>query len=240
MNPPCREALIAAANNVDWYRAVLRAHGREASLVDNVWFFPGRPPPYHSNAVTLSPSEPEAQCRVIDHLRGMLDPPFAVKDSFAALDLADRGFRPLFDAQWIWRDPGPPPSPINGWCRAVSPPDLDAWERGLRENGSPASERAFPPRLLDDETVAFLGLWEGDRLLAGYAANRSADAVGLSNLFSTGSCDDSLFSAALGAVQGFAPGLPVVGFESGDALARAERHGFRAVGPLRVWIRDLS
>ena len=36
--------------------------------------------------------------------------PFSVKDSFAVLELAPLGLRPLFGAEWIWRDPslGPP------------------------------------------------------------------------------------------------------------------------------------
>jgi hypothetical protein len=34
------------------------------------------------------------------------------------------------------------------------------------------------------------------------------------------------------------PGLPIVGYQSGDELAAARRAGFTSTGPLRVWIKD--
>jgi hypothetical protein len=36
------------------------------------------------------------------------------------------------------------------------------------------------------------------------------------------------------------PGRALVGYESGDELIRAERHGFERIGRLRVWVSDPS
>ena len=47
---------------------------------------------------------------------------------------------------------------------------------------------------------------------------------------------ESLFAGAVAWVMQFAPGLPVVGYEHGDSLERVLRYGFRAAGPLRVWV----
>ena len=229
-----QEALICAANNVDWYKAIVGSHGYDGRIESGIWLFHGRPPPYHSNAVTLSPEGLDAQYRTLDDLGRALGAPLTLKDSFSVLDMTTRGFRPLFDAEWIWHDPtGDGPSPE--WRRATSPAELEAWERGLRDNGSPADERAFPTALLKNDSLAFLAQWRGERILAGCAANRSPEAVGFSNFFSVEEPDDRLAASAIAAVATFAPGLPIVGYERGEALARARRLGFRSAGPLRVW-----
>ena len=75
-----------------------------------------------------------------------------------------------------------------------------------------------------------------DRIVAGCAANRSESAVGLSSFFTTADAEESDYAAAVGAVSGFAPGLPVVGYESGATLDLAERLGFEPVGGLRIWV----
>jgi hypothetical protein len=65
----------------------------------------------------------------------------------------------------------------------------------------------------------------------GVIANRSESVVGLSNLFGD-------WPAAVRSVAARHPGLPLVGYESGDDLAAAHRAGFLSTGPLRVWIKD--
>lgn len=231
-----REALLSAANNVDWYRTIVGSHGYAGEVASGIWLFRGAPPPYHSNAVTLSPDGIDAQYRTLHELRLALGGPFSFKDSFSVLDMTALGFRPLFEAEWIWRDPTPDASAPRGWRRAASNAELEAWEEGLRNNGSPADRRAFLPALLADDSLAFLTLRRDDRIVAGCAANRSAEVVGFSNFFSIEAPDDRLAGSALAAVSAFAPGLPIVGYERGESLAQALRLGFRPVGPLRVWI----
>ncbi|MET8853866.1 hypothetical protein [Amycolatopsis sp. NPDC004625] len=64
-------------------------------------------------------------------------------------------------------------------------------------------------------------------------AHRGDDVVGLSNF----SGPDESWPGAVAAVASAFPGLPVVGYEHGNALRLALDHGARALGPLRVWVR---
>ena len=58
--------------------------------------------------------------------------------------------------------------------------------------------------------------------------------VGISNVFG----DESAWAGCLAFAATHFPGMPFVGYERGDDLAAARRHGFEPAGPLRVWIRD--
>ena len=106
-DPPLHAAVI---NNARWCDAVCRSHGypgeftgwRRSSLCHALPFYP--------NAFTLSPDVPAAEATVGQ------DPsrPFAIKDSFARLDLAPGRLTPLFSAEWISRYAAGPP-----WRRPV-------------------------------------------------------------------------------------------------------------------------
>src|SRR5688500_13165374 len=92
---------LAARNNAEWCDAVTRGWGGRARFEAELWINPGPSPPFYPNAVTLTPTE--SVPAAIAEARG----DFAVKDSFAALDLAPFGYAPLFEATWIWRDAAP-------------------------------------------------------------------------------------------------------------------------------------
>jgi hypothetical protein len=174
----------------------------------------------------------------------MTSPGASVKDSFAALDLAPYGFTVLFDAAWVARPAAPRPPPADGlrWERVADAHGLAAWEEAWRGDDGPAG--TFRPALLDDPAIAVLagrrdGRSDGrsdSRVVAGAVAHRAAGVLGLGNVFAT-SPDDSPWAGALALACRLVPGLPVVGYESGDDLAAARRHGFRPVGALRVWAR---
>jgi len=230
------EAGPCLSNNLDWYRSVLAPHGLAGTIADGLWTCRGHVPPYYSNAITVSPDGKDRQLRAIAGLAAALGRPFAVKDSFAALDLEPLGFRPLFDAAWIRREPSDaPPADADGWRPVTTPEGLDAWEAAWAESGSPVDRRVLLPALLADHAVALFARHEGSRVVAGCAANRSRDCVGLSNVFSTVDDPALIYPAAAGAVAAWAPGLALVGYESGEALAAAQDCGFRTVGPLRIW-----
>lgn len=225
-------------NSLHWYEAVFRAHRLSGGILDGLWVSRDHPPPYHSNAMTLEPSPVDAQVAAIRELRSELPGPWSIKDSFAALDLGPLGFEPLFDAEWISRDPSPMLRSSVGddvWRQVTTIAELDPWEAAWRENGSPADRPVFVPALLADPTLALFGAYRGETLVAGCAANRSADAVGFSNFFVADGDDEPLAAGGTAAVGQFGHGLPVVGYERGTALDRARRMGFEAVGPLRVW-----
>ena len=168
--------------------------------------------------------------------------PFTVKDSRAHLDLAPLGFRVLFDAEWIRLEHDAPTHAggllAAGWRRLTTPDELARFEDAWRAHGSPATTRVFLPALLADESVAFLAVERDAAIVAGVVANRSTHVVGLSNFFAAGPEVDAQFAGAVAAVRRSSPGLPVVGYESGEALARARREGFRAAGALRIWILE--
>lgn len=234
-----REA--CAANNVDWYVAVVRPHGAEWALERGMWVCRGGVPPYYSNAVTLLPGPLSEQIVTIRDLVATLERPFTVKDSYARLDLAPLGFEVLFDAEWVRRDPSQPPSQVDEigveWRTVTTAADLESWEAAWRDGGSPAETRVFLPAMLGDPAVRFVAAHGAGRIVAGCALNRSREAVGFSNFFAADADDEVLLAGAVSQATRLAPDLPVVGYEWGASLDRILRAGFRSVGPLRVWIR---
>ena len=229
--------------SLHWYEAIFRTHQLTGTMVDGLWLSRDTAPPYYSNAMTLVPTPTGPQLAALGELRSELHTPWSVKDSFAALDLGPLGFEPLFDAEWVRRDASPAPErgPADvSWRQVTTSLELDRWERAWRDNGSPTDRRVFLPELLADPTVALFAADRGDALVGGCAANVSTDAVGFSNFFAADRDPEALSVGALAAVNRFAPGRPIVGYEAGDALDRAKRRGFRSVGPLRIWLVGAS
>jgi hypothetical protein len=224
----------AARNNGEWCAAVCRSHGVPERFEDDAWLAGHRTPPFYPDAVTLVPAVDGAELvRRID-----TDAPGAsVKDSFADLELP-AGFRLLFDAQWVRRPSGPPATtPVLSWSVVDTPAALHEWAAAWDDGEGNAD--VFRPALLDEPDVRLLTFRAPDGAVAGgAAANRSADVVGLSNVFGRGVDADEPWAAALQAVAELFPSLPVVGYEHGPDLATVLRHGFRPVGPLRVWTHE--
>jgi hypothetical protein len=217
---------LAARNNAEWCDVVTRHWGGHGRFEAELWINPGEAPPFYPNAVTLvrSGEVPAA----IAEAHG----DFAVKDSFAALGLAPFGFAPLFEAMWIWRDAEPIPRPDSAAWRVVRGADeLARWQKAWRGDQSGLSP--FQPGLLDEPDHAFIAGEVDGRIVTGCVASRSAAAVGISNLFGP----QDLAAGCLDAVQGFAPGLPVVGYEAEPALQAMKNLGFQVLAPLRVWLR---
>lgn len=89
-------------------------------------------------------------------------------------------------------------------------------------------------------------------LAGGAVLNLSSGLVGISNVFTVadnrsqehnGSGNDStiqskraIWSATVAAAAARFPGVPLVGYESGDDLAPALATGFQGIGTLRVWL----
>jgi hypothetical protein len=200
-----------------------------------------RGPAYYSNAVTLSRSGQEFQRAAVDELCVALPEGFSVKDSFDCLDLSEAGFRPLFEAEWVRLDPAVAvrPKDPGEWIRVRNAADLERWEAAWGSAGSPANSRVFPPSLLLEAGIAFLGARVEGEFVAGCIANRSPGGViGFSNFFAaTDHCED-FRAGAVAQVRRFTPGNPVVGYARGDELAGLLALGFRTAGRLRVWAND--
>jgi len=228
-------ARIAAANNADLCAAVFDAHGLRWHR--DRWHFraDARPPAYYPQLVTLTPDAAAESVAAIGALARDLPPPIAVKDSFATLDLGPLGFEPLFDASWIWAASAPSADLPAAWEVLRSPADLALWEAAWAGDDAPPATRIFPDAILADPRLMVLGRRGGAGFDGGCILNRSAGAIGLSNVH--GAPLGAIFDASLAAAGALAPGLPVTGYEGGDALSAAIDAGCVAVGPLRVWLR---
>ncbi|MEM7568004.1 MAG: hypothetical protein AAF321_12310, partial [Pseudomonadota bacterium] len=223
--------------------AVLGAHGLSLARDAVALTCLGEPPPYYPAMVTLDPDATDAQLARIEAQRAGGADVGSVKDSFSRLDLSGLGFSILFEASWLWRREG------NGgregqeggrrapddWSPIEDTAGLAAWEQAWREAGTPTDRTIFPPTCLDDPGLVFLARRAGTRIEAGCIANVSADSVGLSNVFALRE-DPHVFEEAADAAGAVRGDRPIVGYESGDRLADAQRAGFCEVGRLRVWI----
>ncbi|MEU8586382.1 hypothetical protein AB0C59_05145 [Streptomyces sp. NPDC048664] len=224
----------AARDNAEWCAVMSRAHGVAGEFLEQAWAAPARTPPYYPDAVTLAPgADPAALLARIDTAA----PGASVKDSFADLDLTQAGFRVLFDAQWIHRPPRPPAVlPALDWGVVDDAAALRAWASAWDDGGGDAD--LFRPGLLADPATRLLAGHSADgRVVAGAVASIGGPVVGVSNVFALDGGPDTAWPLVLAAVHHLFPALPVVGYEHGDDLEAAVRHGFEPIGPLRVWIR---
>ncbi|HEY0696711.1 MAG TPA: hypothetical protein VGD43_02765, partial [Micromonospora sp.] len=142
----------AAGNNAEWCDLVCRTHGGPGRFDAYAWTTGHRSPPGYPDAVTL---RPDADSRFLDRID--MSPGASVKDSFGRLDLSAYGFRPLFDAEWIRRDPDDAvrvaPGPAAASVRPVTTPaELAGWATA---HGGGA---VFRPALLDDPRVTVLAV----------------------------------------------------------------------------------
>jgi hypothetical protein len=230
---------LAVFNNAQFCEAVCRAHGRAGEVVESgaIWINRNQVPRFYPNAVTISP---HASLVSIDELLriGSLGQ-FAVKDSFCALDLTSRGFRILFEEQWIYRAASKPrpnrQDTAVRWVKIDDPSDLVAWESAWSGPSEEKQERIFVPPILDDEEVAFLAGYRGEQIVAGVIANRTGEVVGMSNVFLPEENALGFSAGCVASIIDAFPGLPIVGYEGGPALKIARRLGFEAIGPLRIW-----
>ncbi|MFE2735097.1 hypothetical protein [Streptomyces sp. NPDC059349] len=225
--------LAAARNNAEWCAAMGRSHGSAGEFGPQAWAAPARTPLYYPDAVTLVPRADRAPLVArID----TVTPGASVKDSFADLDLTEAGFEVLFEAQWIHRPASAPALTSDlDWYVVGSPDRLRAW--ALAWDDGEGNTDLFRPELLDDPAVFVLaGQSAGGRVVAGAVASRSGHVVGISNVFALDGGPDRAWPLVLGAVHRLFPTLPVVGYEQGDDLVAAVRHGFEPVGPLRIWL----
>ncbi len=168
----------AARNNAEWCDAFCRTHGIAGRLRADCWCSPVRTPPYYPDAVTLLPEVAvEELLSGIDTSEGC-----SIKDSFAQLDLAMAGFRRLFRAEWLVRDPPEPGGASERpWSPLTSEEQLREWEAAWAE--SPEGSGLFRRALLADEAISVLARYDGDRIVAGAVANRSETVIGVSNVF---------------------------------------------------------
>lgn len=239
-----RLSLLRAAvhNNVRWCDAICRAHQVPGEFREHIWMNRNQVPPLYPNADTLTENGTDEQMSAVEELiRVGIHGTWAVKDSFAKLDLRPLGFRMLFETQWIVR-PASLPLPEmqtagTSWARMQNETDMEKWERGWKSNpgnrvaGQPRP--MFPESLIGDD-FAFFGGWRGNEIIAGCAANRSDGVVGISNMFLPSGDAGAFAAGCVTMVARAFPRLPIVGYAEPDASAAL---GFLALAPVRIWMR---
>lgn len=229
-----REALIhaAARNNAEWCALMSRLHGVGGEFEDWAWVAAGRTPRFYPDAVTLVPGvDPRVLVGRIDTVQ----PGASVKDSFADLDLSRSEFEVLFDAQWVYRSVDAPRVRTGlAWEVVADGGGLHRW--ALAWDGGHGDADLFRAGLLDEQAVVVIaGHDRIGQVVGGAVAMRSAQVIGVSNVFARDGDADTAWSLVLDVIHSLFPAMPVVGYEQGEQVEAAERHGFEALGPLRVW-----
>ncbi len=235
----------AVSNNAHWCDTISRAHAIPGVFHTDIWLNHSAMPRFYPNVVTLSAQSgiaaQHAEVQGLIHEESLAG--FAVKDSYATLDLTELAFDLFFEATWIWHTGSGPrfeqESATLRWTEIREAEDLRLWEVAWSDTPadeqSPPLARVFLPTLLNDDTIRFIAAYQGERIVAGAIANRTDDVVGLSNLF-VSNLDQVLgWAGCLSMIHTLFPGMPVVGYERGNDLVIAQSLGFDAIGPLRVW-----
>ncbi|WNQ11405.1 hypothetical protein MJA45_28040 [Paenibacillus aurantius] len=217
----------AVRNNILWCGWVSRAHGAAHAYSGNLWRLESQGPPYYPDAITTN------RLATMEEIRQLAEaprPPGSLKDSYALLDLSVAGWKLLFEAQWIHHPATDAGSYPPTWRKAETPEETQAW---IAESGL---QGVLPPELTRHPDIALL--WSRPSESAtGFAGNRGAGVVGITNVFGGGGGHEELWSAIPRIAAVDFPGLPLVGYEQGASLAAALKSGWTALGPLRVWIK---
>jgi hypothetical protein len=228
-------ATLAARNNAEWCDIFCRSRGVPGIFHADAWASPMRTPTRYPDGIALDRSlTGERILSYVDSSSGC-----SIKDSFAAMDLVPAGFRVLFEAEWIVRAPDPLPKARQQglrWELVREPNMLRRWEAEWARGEAPTG--FFSPALLGHPHVVIVAGCAGDQVMAGAILNRSATAVGLSNVFSNAADLSQAYEGCLRVAMNQFPGLPAVGYEAGGSLIAARAQGFRSIGKLVVWLKD--
>lgn len=224
----------AARNNALWCDAVCRAHARPGVFDELLWRVPHGTLPLYPDVVTLAGAQAAgAQHKAIGELLDSArDRGWAVKDSYAALDLSSLGFRRLFDASWIaWTGAPESASTELQWRLVTDGTDLTAW------NAAWGADAPFTPTLLASADIAFLAAVRDGTQVGGAILNRGAGVVGVPNVFADAPWREPVWRDLPALAARLFAGHTLVGYESGGALDHASAAGFARLEALRVWQR---
>jgi hypothetical protein len=136
-------------------------------MSEALWTAPEGSPQFYPDAVTLAPAmTADAVLSGIDDRPGC-----SVKDSYADVELGDRGFAVLFEARWLAREPASPTSHLQlGWQTVATAEGFAEWLRAAGVEG------ILHPALMADATVRFL-LAHGQQASVAGAALNETDGV---------------------------------------------------------------
>jgi len=199
------------------------AHGSAGRFLAHTWVNAEPVPRFYPNVVTLTTGdadivEQRQAVRILQ--KSNLPGRWAVKDSFKTLDIARLGFEVLLEANWIRNAEPKAGAMVSGL----------SWERAKPGGGG------FPAALFSDENFAMFSGRRDGAIVAGGALYRADGVVGLSNVVAEADEAPAVWHDLSALAAATFPGLPLVGYESGDELRAARKAGFEIGDPLRVWV----
>lgn len=199
------------------------AHGSVGRFLVHTWVNSEPVPRFYPNVVTLTTGkadivEQRQTVRILQ--KSNLPGRWAVKDSFKTLDIARLGFEVLLEANWIRNAEPKAEAMISGL----------SWERA-----KPGGD-GFPASLFSDENFAMFSGRRDGAVVAGGTLYRADGVVGLSNVVADADEAPAVWRDLSALAAATFPGLPLVGYESGDELRAARKAGFEIGDPLRVWV----
>lgn len=199
------------------------AHGTTGRFLVHTWVNAEPVPRFYPNVVTLTTgdadvAEQRQAVRILQksHLPGR----WAVKDSFRTLDIARLGFEVLLEANWIRKAAPKTATMVSGL----------AWERVTAGSGD------FPAALFSDDNFAMFAAKRDGAVVAGGTFYRADGVVGLSNVVAEFDDEPAVWRDLASLAAATFPGLPLVGYESGDELDAAKKAGFEIGDRLRIWV----
>ena len=200
------------------------AHGTVGRFLVHTWVNAEPVPRFYPNVVTLTTGEAdivEQRQTVRILLKSNLPGRWAVKDSFNTLDVARLGFDVLFEANWI----------------RLAQPKAAMMLSGLSwERAKPGGE-AFPASLFSDENFVMFSGSRNGAVVAGGTLYHSDGVVGISNVSADADEAPVVWRDLAALAASTFPGVPLVGYESGDELKAARKAGFELGDPLRIWVK---
>nr|AYQ74403.1 hypothetical protein EAV92_18600 [Cohnella candidum] len=218
---------LAVANNIAWCGIVCHTHGIAHISKGNVWGLRAKAPAFYPDIITNNSKVTTEE--VMDFIGG--GEVSGIKDSYANLDLASHGFKMLFEADWIYHAPVKEAGPAQrSWLTVATEEELKEWSDA---NGTGTVIR--PELLRRNDVKIFMHRDQDQR--SGFIAYLGADAVGVSNVFSTGQAEESMWTDIVKVVSAAFPGFPMVGYERNGSLEAARASGWTPIGPLRVWVK---
>ncbi len=231
----------AIGNNRALYASIFAANGLELNVTETHYSLVEESPPLYSNLVTCSPDQHfgEVIQTIDDIYENEQWSEWSIKDSFNNLDLRDRGFSKLFEANWLYLQkdsfhPSPEALPID--IRCISQPEeiklwIDLWGEGLD-----LGHKIFSPKVLSDPSIKML-IYTSDSI-SGVALLNQEDGqpVGISNFFPQKETT-AIWSSLLAYIFENLETDEVVGYEDSETLAKIKGLGIEPIGPLSVWLK---
>lgn len=219
----------AVLNNIIWCGIVSKTHGVGHHSKGHAWGLLSEAPPFYPDIITKSKYVTTQE--VVDFIGDKHIS--SIKDSFSNLAMEPFGFKVLFDAEWIYHPPVSDSESVETvWRVITNEEDLSRW------NFAHGSEGIIRPKLLiRDDVKVFIN--ENQDKISGFIANLGANAVGISNVFSTmETTNENLWADIAKVVSTEFPNIHMVGYEQDGDLTSALTYGWESLGSLRIWIRS--